>query len=241
MKKSFVAVLFIFFVANVLKAQEKITIPTADGIEITADAYIINNTGPFILLCHQADYSRGEYRQIAPELNKLGYNCIAIDQRSGNEVKRVTNQTAKAAKNNNLPTNYWDAKIDIENAIAYISTTYKPYSLILWGSSYSASLSLIIASQNDHVSGVIAFSPGEYFDDKTAVEKTLKNIKVTAFVTSSFEEAPEVINLVTAIRNKIIFTPTSGGRHGSSALWQKNKNNEEYWAALKNYLIEISK
>jgi predicted alpha/beta hydrolase len=241
MKKSFIAILFIFFVASFLKAQQKITIPTADGIEITADAYIINNTAPFILLCHQADYSRGEYRKIAPELNKLGYNCIAIDQRSGDEVKRVTNQTAKAAKNKNLPTNYWDAKIDIENAFDFITKTYKPNSLILWGSSYSASLALIIASQNSNVSGVIAFSPGEYFDDKTAVQKTLKNIYVTTFVTSTFEEAPAVNELVKNIRNKITFTPTSGGMHGSSALWKKNKNSDAYWDAVKNYLVEISK
>ena len=46
---------------------------------------------PVLVLFHQAGWSRGEYREIAPKLNELGYICLAIDQRSGKGVNGVAN------------------------------------------------------------------------------------------------------------------------------------------------------
>jgi hypothetical protein len=41
---------------------------------------------PYILLSHQAGSNRAEYAPIAPRLVKPGFNCLAIDQRSGGEA-----------------------------------------------------------------------------------------------------------------------------------------------------------
>src|SRR5262245_54570689 len=68
------------------RAQHKITFPSKDGLPVTADLYHVNDSLPVILLCHQARFSRGEYREAAVKLNKFGFNCLAIDQRSGQEV-----------------------------------------------------------------------------------------------------------------------------------------------------------
>ena len=53
-------------------AHQKITFPSADGLVITADLYLQNRNKevPFVVLFHQAGWSRGEYLEIAPKLNK---------------------------------------------------------------------------------------------------------------------------------------------------------------------------
>ncbi|MCK5453881.1 MAG: hypothetical protein KAJ16_05940, partial [Calditrichia bacterium] len=75
-------------------SAETITFPSQDGLPITADLYIVHGKeAPFILLFHQAGFSRGEYLNIAPVLNELGFNAMAIDQRSGKEVNGIVNET----------------------------------------------------------------------------------------------------------------------------------------------------
>ena len=111
--KKYILIAFIFHVCQAANAQEKITFKALDGVIITADVYMAGDDKPMILLCHQAGYSRGEYKEIAPELNKMGYNCIAIDQRSGDEVNGVKNETARDALSKGLGTDYLDAEKDI--------------------------------------------------------------------------------------------------------------------------------
>ena len=89
---------------------ETITFKASDGINITADLFMVHEaSAPFIILYHQAGYSRGEYLSIAPQLNALGFNCMAIDQRSGDSVNKVPNETHKEAVAMNKPTEYLDA------------------------------------------------------------------------------------------------------------------------------------
>ena len=66
-----------------LNPQEakKITFPASDGILISADLYFVNDSLPYMILCHQAGYSRAEYAETASKFCHLGYNCLAIDQR----------------------------------------------------------------------------------------------------------------------------------------------------------------
>ena len=68
--------------------KDTIRFPSEDGLMVTADLYIEKNEkdAPFIILYHQAGWSRGEYAQIAPRLNALGFNCLAVDLRSGGKV-----------------------------------------------------------------------------------------------------------------------------------------------------------
>ncbi len=124
---------------------EKVTLSAEDGLAVTAEVYIKNESAPWIVLCHQAGFSRGEYREIAPKLTQLGFNCIAIDQRSGSEVNGVKNQTAIEAEKARKGTSYPDAIPDVEAAINYVKNDMKAQKIILWGSSYSASLTFVLA------------------------------------------------------------------------------------------------
>lgn len=233
--KSFI-LLFLFIVSFQFQ-MKKITFPSKDGLMITADIYETGNEkNQWILMCHQAGFSRAEYTEAGSALKTKGFNCMAIDQRAGKSVNGVLNETAKRAREKELPTGYADAEQDIIAAIDYLFDKYNN-PIILMGSSYSASLALKIAKNNKKISKVVAFSPGEYFKDFSLV-KELKGMKTPVFVTSSKAESEGVNELIKEMDTKKIthFIPVHDGDHGSKVLWQKNQNYQEYWAALIKFL-----
>ena len=221
-------------------AQEKVTFPAKDGLIITADWYKIDKTSSVIILCHQAGYSRGEYIETAKKLNKWGFNCIALDQRSGNEINGIKNETAALAKEQGKLDSYAAAEQDIVAAVDYVFQQYKK-KVILLGSSYSASLVLKITKENKKVAACIAFSPGEYIE-KLNIQKTIAGmLDKPVFVTSAKSEAENVKTLMKELKSaqKIQFVPQREGIHGSRALWSDNQNNQEYWLNLKSFLNDF--
>jgi pimeloyl-ACP methyl ester carboxylesterase len=58
--------------------------------------------------------------------------------------------------------------------------------VILWGSSYSASLVFLVAAEHPNsVRAVLAFSPGEYFDGPTTVRDRAAHVSAPIYVTSA--------------------------------------------------------
>ncbi len=223
-------------------AQVKIDFRSKDGLTITADWYPVSDSLPVILLCHQAGYSRGEYRETAVKLNKFGFNCLAIDQRSGNEVNKVVNETAKNAKSLKRSQTYLDAEQDILAAMDFLYGKYKKR-ILLMGSSYSASLVLKIANESDRVLGVAAFSPGEYFEQRDFVAQHIGGLNKPVFTTSSKAEAESVTELVKDVVSliKVQYIPKTAGDHGSKVLWSSKPFNEEYWIAFMSFLNKMKK
>ena len=103
-----------------LPAQRKLTFLAADKLIVTADLYLYDAGAPYIILFHQENSSRGEYREIAPRLVKMGFNCLAVDLRSGKECNFMQNETAALAQKNNLSVTLLDAEEDIRAAMDYI-------------------------------------------------------------------------------------------------------------------------
>jgi dienelactone hydrolase len=223
-------------------AQKTISFPTKDGLVVTADWYYIDPNATTIILCHQAGYSRGEYLQTSRRFNKLGYNVIAIDLRSGDRVCSINNETAKAAKAAKKSTDYLDTEQDIIAAIEYVNKQLNK-NVILLGSSFSASLVLKIATENDKVDAAVAFSPGEYFGNALNVQKAISGLTKPVFVTSSKSEASNVTSLIKDVtsKNKSQFIPTKEGAHGSKCLWSVSEGNQEYWLALMFFLQNYNK
>jgi dienelactone hydrolase len=213
---------------------------STDSLQITADEYKTNDTLPWILLCHQAGFSRGEYRQTASWFASFGYNCLAIDQRSGNEVNGVKNETAERATKAGKPTTYLDAEQDIRAALDYLYLKSKK-SVILVGSSYSAGLVLWIAVNNPRVKAVISFSPGEYYGEKLNLTKSVASLDKPCFITSAKKEAPGVTPIFDAISsaNKVQFVPIASGKHGSKALWIESEGSAEYIEAVAAFLRSL--
>jgi dienelactone hydrolase len=222
---------------------ETVTFKASDGIRVTADLYMAHeSSAPFIILYHQAGYSRGEYRSIAPKLNVMGFNCLAVDQRSGDKVNGVINETHKVAVADKLPTEYLDAIPDIEAAYLYVKYSIKPDKIILWGSSYSASILFFMGSEHhNNLSGILCFAPGNYFKINNKELKTFAaKITCPLFVTSAKSEYKNWKGMYDQVKSeKSYFLPETEGKHGSKALWNDNPSHQAYWTAVTKFLKSI--
>ncbi|MGV6829602.1 MAG: alpha/beta hydrolase [Flavobacteriales bacterium] len=223
--------------------KHTIKFSASDDVIITADTYLTKlKNAPFIILFHQARFSRGEYLEIAPKLNQLGFNCIAIDQRSGNKVNDIVNQTHISATAIGKATQYPDAIPDLEATLKYVNENYQPSKIIIWGSSYSSALVLYIASQHPtEIDGVLSFSPGEYFTiNNQKIKNFAAQVTCPVFITSAKDEQEYWQDIYNAIPSKkTYFLPKTAGKHGSKALWNKNQGNETYWKAVKSFLNQF--
>ena len=216
------------------------TFESSDGVTITADLYMAHTekSTPFIVLFHQARSSRGEYREIAPKLNTLGFNVMAVDQRSGDGMNDVENDTVMDALEKDKEIEYTDAYVDLTSAIKHVKEQYAEGKVLGWGSSYSSALMLKLAGDEaGMVDGVLAFSPGEYFTPRVVIAPSAKKIKVPVFITSTRSEQKKTQVLFDAIPDKkTYFLPKTEGDHGSKALWVKFKEHQAYWAAVEKFL-----
>ncbi len=233
---------FLCLTVSVAFAQKTVAFDAADGLTITADLYEKSGSKKVIVLFHQAGWSRGEYKEIAPKLNAMGYTCLAVDQRSGGGVNDVKNETNARAKKAGKKTTYADAFPDIEAAVAYAKAQYSPDQLIIWGSSYSSALVLKYAGDYpDNIDAVLSFSPGEYFGSKNFISSSAKNIKAPSFITSAKNEKDSWWGIHQSIPEgkKKFFLPDTKGNHGSRALWSKFDDNGSYWTQVKSFLKSI--
>ena len=224
--------------------METVTFSAPDGLTVSGDLYLTRDkTAPFVLLFHQAGYSRGEYREIAPKLNHLGYNCLAVDQRSGRSAQGVANETSKAAKEKKLPTGYTDAYPDLIAALDYVKERFSPEDIIVWGSSYSASLVLILAAEYpEEIDAVLSFSPGEYFlYNDQRIEDDAAQVTQPVFITSAKHEENGWRKIADRISSPgcLFFVPEEAGVHGSSALLEQTPNHAEYWGAVEEFLSSL--
>ena len=243
------ALLLCAAVANGQESEFKqIEFDSVDGLKITADLYMNSSdkAKPFILLCHQAGWSRGEYREIAPKLNALGFNCMAIDQRSGERVNQVANETAARAKAANKGGAYVDAEQDIIAAAKHARDNFAQGKLLLWGSSYSAALVLRVAGEHaDKVDGALSFAPGEYFagqgKPKNWIASSVAKAECPIFITSAKREHKAWKDIFAAIKadGKKQFLPKTAGNHGSRALWDKFDDSGDYWKPVESFLNQF--
>ena len=127
--------------------KTKVTFNAPDGLAIVADYYPAEGSDKIIILCHQAEFSRGAYIKIASKLVEAGFDCLAVDLRSGKFANEVLNETSINALKANKPTRYQDSEQDIRAAINFAKVKFDK-KIVLWGSSYSATLALMIG--RDH-------------------------------------------------------------------------------------------
>ena len=241
--------LFLLFFGSTSLAQndefhgEKIAFQSLDKMEITADLYVKDpEVKTYIILYHQANFSRGSYRTIAPKLNELGYNCLAVDARSGHKARGVLNETTKRAIKANEGIKFKDAVQDVDATFLYVRDELKAEKIIIWGSSYSAAIVIYMGSKYaDGIDGILSFSPGEYFKiEGQEIGAFAENITCPVFITSAANEKKNWENIYNNISSeKDFFLPEEKGFHGSKALWPDKKGNEAYWEAVIAFLNKI--
>ena len=251
MRRTIITLFAAFLVTVAASAQEKkapfttMSFVSKDGLQLTADLYRPHQDSktPFIVLFHQAGWSRGEYREIAPRLNAMGFNCLAVDQRSGKGVNGVANDSAARAKKKKLGVSYVDARQDIVAALELVRKRYAKGPLLAWGSSYSAALVLqVTGTTKELADGVLSFAPGEYFarlgKAATWVRDGAKSLEIPTFITSAKREKPNWAAIYEAVpsKKKSSFLPETKGNHGSRALWKQFSDSPAYWKAVTAFL-----
>lgn len=236
MKRALISLVIVTSVLSLANSAE-VSYKAADGVTVYAD-YVAaqGQSRGLIALFHQANGSRLEYEKIAPKLNQLGFETLAVDQRSGGSQFGGTNKTAAQVK----PGDYLSALPDLEASVSYAKNTLKAKRILIWGSSYSSALVFLVAAKNKDVNAVLSFSPDEYLAQKGAVAKAAKQVLVPVFITSSSSEVAAAKQVFTAVgsANKTQFIPQGIGLHGSSVL-SNPLTGREYWVAVEKFLTRF--
>ena len=221
------------------RAAEPLVLRARDGASVYAER--VPATGRrrgIILLFHMAGSNRGEYAPIAPELARLGWDSIAIDQRSGGALWGRGNETARRL---GTESDYLAALPDLEAALAHAVATGGGAKVLVWGSSYSAALVFLLAAAHPQdVGGVLAFSPGEYIEGRS-IRGAAAKLACPVFVTSANDpgevSAARDIIAASPSRLKRQFVPRNG-THGSATLRQDSnpRGQAECWQAVRGFL-----
>lgn len=241
MKKVFLSVVCFFF-ALFCSGQNIVTFYASDSLKVTADLYnTFSRSNKYMLLFHQAEYSRGEFEQIATRLIKLDYHCLAVDLRYGNGVNFVSNETAMLARSEDYASTMMDCEKDILAAISYIYSIDSTAQIFLLGSSFSGSLCLKVAKDRPDIKAVIAYSPGEFFSSFSLADY-ISGLTTPTYIAcgrSEYSYIADIAKNVTAT-DKVLFRPeNSNGEHGAKALWWNSNANEEYWLSLLFFLKDF--
>lgn len=218
---------------------------TSDNVTIFADYYGGRDAGrPLILLFHQAGSNWAEYAPIAPMLVALGFDALAIDQRSGGSLWGHANETVQHLGRSE---DYGAAFRDLEGALAWAKSSGRSGPVIVWGSSYSAALIFLLAAKHpEDVKALLAFSPGEYLADTSSVRRAAAQLSIPIFATSAKEKGEvaqaKAILDAASTRQKSQFVPHIAGVHGSSTLRSDRnpKGADENWAAVKAFLASLA-
>jgi len=226
-----------------LRAQTTVTFPASDSLPVTADLYKGKAGEPWLLLFHDEQGSRGEYRSLAPRLVKMGYHCLAVDLRTGRESNYVSNLTTRRADTLRPHPRPLDCLRDMEGAIRYAyENSHQP--VVLLGSSFSASLALLQATRDTLVRAVIAFSPGEFFRPFVTVRDSLQAVRVPVLIAGTKQEYPYLQELSSLIPASLLtlYTPVRyDGLHGVAALLPDDPASGDYWLSLLMFFRKIRK
>lgn len=187
----------------------------------------MNNNDKVVLMFHTAGSNRMEYEPVLGAVHIAGFDTLTVDQRSGGNDWDFENATVKKLGES---TEYSQAYPDLEAALTWAKRkNYK--TVIVLGSSYSASLAIVLASKHGNdISAVAAYSPGEYFADKNWIKTAVSNLKVPLYITTPESEKDKVDEVLKWKKGQDItrYRP-SNAVHGASML-RPDKNPEGYKA-----------
>ena len=217
--------------------RKSIRTQAADGLEISADLYETGNKkDPLLLLFHQAHSSRGEYGVIAPRLVKAGFNCLAIDQRSGAAWSGIRNETAARAETADLDRAYIDARPDLDRAVSWARELGFSGKLAVVGSSYSSALVIFVGAETEGLSAVVSFSPGDYLPPRGSIFEAGKKLTLPTLILCPPREERQATEVFEHIASEAKFLYVQpDGVHGASTLY-RSKSAEQAWSKLLAFL-----
>jgi dienelactone hydrolase len=237
-------VAFALLLALPVAGAEPVRLVAADGVTVFAELWRAPAANaPIIVAFHQADSSSAEYAPIARRVVAAGFSVLAIDQRSGDGAFGGTNRTVEALGRS---TDYDHALPDLEAALVWATGHANGAPVIAWGSSYSAALVFVLAASHPgKVSGIVAFSPGEYLANPNAVREAASRIDVPVYIdqASSAEEVKQSAAILRALHSadKQQLRSSAASTHGSSTLRADTNTSgaQAHWAPLLAFLARF--
>lgn len=216
-----------------------VLLTASDGVKVHGRYTQVGRPKALILLFHQAGSGKDEYSTIQPRLAEMGYSSLAIDQRSGGTMFG-TNETVAALGRSR---DSYEAIRDLRAAFDWATNQGPP--VILWGSSYSASLVFVVAAERPgDAKAILAFSPGEYFGD-TRVREAAANVRAPVFITSAKDDAEiaasgAIFDAVSA-GGKVRHVPQAGVHGSSTLIADRNAAGAgENWRAVTRFLASVA-
>jgi dienelactone hydrolase len=221
-----------------------------DQLKVTADLYTTGDKhAPTIVLVHQSGASRGEYRQIAPHLQELGFNALAVDSRWGERDRwnGVINETAARfgtaaiAASGDIPkirSVHQAAAHDVRAALEWLKANNYTGARLLWGSSISANLVLKVAADpTQRVAAVLSFSPGEYYKDQpNELRAAITGLHLPTLIACGADEEGAAKPVFDAVPSRQkVFYRAMDGRHGATILVDDPGN----WVGITPFLAQF--
>ncbi len=250
LSKWWIRILALFVLGAAIPASgqdqfQTVSFPSGDGLEISADFYPgVNPSAPTVLLFHQSASSRGEFREIGPKLQTLGYNALAVDLRWGGARNGIRNETAQRFGTAEIMAQVeagtlspWptidEAYQDMRAALGWLEVEGYAGPRYVLGSSFSATLVYRLGFEEE-VAGVLAYSPGEYDDARPEFVREWANLLRVPVLSVA---APDEEDLVRPIADAVVsggshYVVAPAGVHGASILDVDDRN----WAMLATFL-----
>ncbi|GGY15391.1 hypothetical protein GCM10008098_02950 [Rhodanobacter panaciterrae] len=210
-------------------AGEPLTLHATDGVAVYGTLSQAQPHGrSIVLLFHQAEANRHEYDSVVPALQKLGFDTLAIDQRSGGNLFGGHNETVAKL---GASADYLTTLPDLEAALGWAREQHYAR-IVAVGSSYSSSLVIVLAAKHPQgLSAIASYSPGEYFDDKNLIKQAAAKVTLPFYITTDPKEASDVAEVLRDAHGaNIVHYQPKVGVHGASTLvaardpggWQAN-------------------
>lgn len=221
---------------------QKVTFKTPNNDTVVGELYEANVDAPVILLCHQLGWNKFEYAGIAPVLNEMGFNALAVDLTGGGSFGNRSNETVESRGEFDREKLLDYAEEELAASIDFLKNKYGK-KVTVWGSSYSATLVILAAEKNKDINASISFSAFNHFGERRpALESIIPKIKKPMFMTSAKAESKIIDEILVDIKlrkKQYHFTPKESGEHGSKALWTIKDDHEEYWVEIRKFLTEV--
>lgn len=151
---------------------ETVRFDSEDGFALEAELWpAAAPDAPVAILLHQWNADRRSFGALQPALSAAGFTVVAIDQRGqGGSTKQRAGATEKIVRIRDLPkerasTIISDGPKDVAAALSFVSARgLSADRVVLVGSSYGCTVSLLAAAAEPRVRALALLSPGaDYF------------------------------------------------------------------------------
>ena len=149
---------------------------TEDNLNIKATFYKGNKEMPSIILLHMLSKSRTDWNEFAVELQKLGYNVVAIDLRGHGQSDLNWRSFSDSDFNKMV--------FDVKAAKEYLTNGGVGDKIAVIGASIGANIGLNFAAQDSSIKTIVLLSPGlDYRGVKT--EQAIKQFTNPVLIVAS--------------------------------------------------------